>query len=136
MHSSVQRVVTTCGFAFISRVEKEKPRYHMAPEEVYTRGEVFAGRKLSSMTVRIMFHVLRIHREGHGLCKSGARDESTCPLFFFRLLLCTARRTGSGCQLSATRTSVAGHGTDPPEVASPRSCVVLRERLLIGCTRV
>lgn len=82
MHSPVQRVVTTCGFPFILRVEKEKPRYHMALEEVYTRGEVFAGRKLSSMTMRIMFHVPRTHREEHGpLCKSGARDEGTCPSF-------------------------------------------------------
>lgn len=82
MHSPVQRVVTTCGFPFILRVEKDKSQYHMVLEEVYTRGEVFAGRKLSSMTVRIMFPVPRTHRDEHGrLCKSRARDEGTCPSF-------------------------------------------------------
>src|SRR5580765_2787609 len=65
-----------------------------------------------------------------GRCvKAGHAMRARAPLFFFRtwLLLCIARRTGSGCQLSATRTSAAGHGTDLLERVYSLLCGPLRE---------
>lgn len=91
---------------------------------------------------RIMFCVPRTYCEEHGSytrdpCKSGARDEGTCPFppfeHIYRQLLCADGKTGNGCQLSATRTSA----TERVRVlrANLRRCtlicVVLREWLLI-----
>lgn len=112
MHSPVQWVVTTCGFAFILREEEEAPIPYGSRGSLCTTRRRRVRRKEAFQHERIMFHVPRTHCEEHGpRRKSRARDEGTCSLFFFglSLLLCIVKwRTGNGCQLSALLVDVRG----------------------------
>lgn len=102
IHSPVQRVVTTCGFAFILRARRKKPRYHMAPEEAYDGA--FAGRKLSSMTVLCSTYREHIAKNtGHSV-KAGHAMRARAP-FSSLGLRCSfvpsfeGPETGVNCQL-------------------------------------
>lgn len=87
--------------------------------------DTFAGRKFSYITVLCSVYREHIARNiGRRICvKSGTRDGGTCPFFYFGTsqLLCIVTRTGNGCQLSATRTSTAGHGPPAGEFEKARS---------------
>lgn len=87
----------------------------MAPEEAYTTARSQEGSFPPwPYYVLCTENTLRRTRGSGEARKSGARDEGTCPFFFFRTSLfsfvLSLRETGNGCQLSATRKSyTAGH---------------------------
>lgn len=96
-----------------------------------TRRRAFAGRKLSSMTV--LCSVYREHiatntrGSGRGPVKAGARDEGTCPLFFFRtslfsfVLSLRDRKRVSIVSYSKVLFT-AGHGPILPRANTRRRC--------------
>lgn len=143
--ASIARIASARRHARVASGNNVRFRFHLArrggsPDTPYGSRRslhddgAFAGRKLSSMIVLCSVYREHIARRTQAMArvKAGHAMKARAPLLYpFRTssLLCVVGKTGSGCQLSTTRTNVRDDRRRPDpsssEFEKARFCVVL-----------